>query len=716
MDTQQRQSFHNLKIGLCVVLTVLTKLSPLLSQCIGESEKRYVRVGSLQSHFSAYGAERAWNNIYYEGLIWPADYTKQDNAVIKRAWISAKDFTDDEGQYWDTWGTYIAKSYVGNSLYPVELKQTTKFDPPSVFVDGINISAPFAGDIDGDPNANQVADRIITNVVNTSLGLTMTRRILAFSQQYHDNYFIKEFIFKNTGNVDCDDEIELNDSLKNVRIGWGTRYSVCREGSETVDNQQSWGKHTWVTVRGEDYPDHFEEEITEANPIVDWIRCGFSWFGQSELVSFDNIGAPDRDGNGRLTAPQFAGSAVLHVDKSANVKEDDPYQPAVLGWHAGDSYPSVGDITPTDIPNMIRLWDFLAGVPYPSDSHGGTNRMWEDNTTSIIDPVDPYTIHNDGSGTNVWITYGPFDLGPGDSVVIVEVEAISGLSRLKCEEIGRNWKNNAPDLLPDGSTTNNRNEYKNAWVYTGIDSILQSFGRALRNYRLEYNIPQPPLPPPVFDVASGGDKIMLSWSPSPNDGQADFAGYKIYRAIGKPDTVFKLIHTADPGETTFDDVSATRGQSYYYYLVAFNDGSNNTSGAANPIGPLHSSRFYTRTTAPASLKRKAGTALNEIRVVPNPYHISAGRYNMQYVEEPDKIMFLDIPGKCIIRIFTERGDLVEKIVHSDGSGDETWNLISSSRQVVVSGIYLAHFEVTESLPGAGYKKGDTAIRKFVIIR
>lgn len=29
----------------------------------------------------------------------------------------------------------------------------------------------------------------------------------------------------------------------------------------------------------------------------------------------------------------------VHVDKSATDKPDDPYQPAVLGWHAGDTFP-----------------------------------------------------------------------------------------------------------------------------------------------------------------------------------------------------------------------------------------------------------------------------------------------------------------------------------------------------------------------------------------
>ena len=707
------------------------RVSPIFAR-VDENEKSYVRIGSLQSHVSAYGSERAWNNSYYEGLIWPADYPYQDNAVIKRSWIAARDFTDANDFHWDYWGTYMSKSYVQNSLFPIELKQTAKFEPPVVYVDGKNITAPYAGDVD-EINPDQIPDRIVTNVVNTTLGLTMTRRFLAFSQQYHDNYFIKEFIFKNTGNVDYDEEIELSDSdsLKGIRIGWGIRYSVCREGAFKTDNYQSWGCHSWVTIRGEDYHLHADESITEDDPIVDWIRCGFSWFGQSEKLSFDNIGAPDVSGDGRLCAPQHAGIGIIHVDKSATDKEDNPFQPAVLGWHAGDIYPSVGAISPSSLPGIIKLYDFLSGIPYGSGM-GDTTRMDE---IYMASNPDPYTVHNDIGGTNVWICYGPFDLAFGDSIVIVEAEAVSGLSRQKCEEIGAQWFEayNNPSVsydfeMPDGSietgsySDGKADEFKNAWVYTGKDSILLTFGRAKRNYDMGYNIPQPPSPPPMFNVTSGGDRISLSWSPSQSDGDPNypgFAGYKIYRAVAKPDTTYDEIADLGPSTTSFDDMTAVRGFSYYYYIVSYNDGSNNTTGEANPVSRLHSSRFYTKTTEPAYLRRQAGESLSDIRVVPNPYNIKAR--DLQYPGEPDKIMFLNIPAYCTIKIYTERGDLIQTIEHTDGSGDEGWNSVTSSRQVVVSGVYIAVFKVTKDYrdPVTNkllYNKGDTEFRKFVIIR
>jgi hypothetical protein len=166
-------------------------------------------------------------------------------------------------------------------------------------------------------------------------------------------------------------------------------------------------------------------------------------------------------------------------------------------------------------------------------------------------------------------------------------------------------------------------------------------------------------------------------------------------------------------------MTAIRGYSYYYYLVAFNDGSNNSSGLTNPKGPLQSSRVYTKTTTPAYLRRKAGENLDDIRVVPNPFHIGAA--NFQYPGEKNKIMFMNVPPQCKINIYTERGDLIQTILHTDGSGDETCDSVTSTRQLIASGIYLATIVVIEDFfdESSGetlFQKGDTTIRKFVVIR
>lgn len=706
--------------GLAVAACLFCSTLAVLAQ-VPETQKRYVRVGTLQSRFSAYGSERAWNDVYYEGLQWPADYNYSDNSVIERQWIGCQTFNDAEGHAWENYCVAFTQAYAGSSLFPMVHKQTAKVDLPLVDVDGTDVNSPYRGELD-ELDPNQIPDRIVTNIVNTSMGVTMTRRVLAFSQQWHDNYFIKEYVFRNTGYVNATNEKKLNATVKGFRFGFGVRYSVSYEGSFSVGSDQSYGKHTWVTRRGEDYAAHAGDPLTEASPTPQWLRAGYCWAGQNAVNSFNNIGGPYVTGNGRLRAPQFAGIAVLHVDKGPQDRSDDPAQPNTLGWHAGDTYPSLGDMSIFTLPAHIDMYKMLSGIPYRNLGHP-TERMDE---KYLSTKPDPWIVHGDGGGTNLWMNFGPYDLAPGDSVVIVLAEGVSGLSREKCYEVGALWKQaytdpsfKGPFTLPDGSTTADKDVYKDAWFYTGRDSIMRTFSRAKRNYDLKYAIPQPPLPPPQVAVASGGDRISLAWTASPSEGQPGFGGYRVSRATGKTDTVFQPIASLPPGSKAFDDVTAQRGFSYYYSVAAFTDGSTNSTGGPNPAGPLVSNRFYTRTTQPAYLRRQAGESLSSIRIVPNPYNIAAP--GMQYPGEPDKIMFLNIPGHCTIRIYTENGDLIKEIQHENGSGDEPWNSITSSRQVVVSGVYIAHFTVTQDYidPVSGelkYAKGETAYQKMIIIR
>ena len=103
---------HNWLTSIAVIACFLSITIPLSAQ-ISETQTRYIRVGSLQSKFTAIGSERAWNNVYYEGLTWPSDYLFQDNAVIERTYIGCQDFTDDKGQHWDYYNNGISTAYGG---------------------------------------------------------------------------------------------------------------------------------------------------------------------------------------------------------------------------------------------------------------------------------------------------------------------------------------------------------------------------------------------------------------------------------------------------------------------------------------------------------------------------------------------------------------------------------------------------------------------------
>ncbi|MDY0017100.1 MAG: hypothetical protein RBS89_04615 [Candidatus Delongbacteria bacterium] len=122
------------------------------------------------------------------------------------------------------------------------------------------------------------------------------------------------------------------------------------------------------------------------------------------------------------------------------------------------------------------------------------------------------------------------------------------------------------------------------------------------------------------------------------------------------------------------------------------------------------------------------TTTDDIIVVPNPYRGDVNYRDMgwedndgQYVyaEEYRKIAFLNIPERCVIRIYTLAGDLCKTIAHNGYSDSDTpywygkhgayWNLINDNYQAVVSGIYLFSVQDVD-------KKKDDFVGKFVIIK
>ena len=82
-------------------------------------------------------------------------------------------------------------------------------------------------------------------------------------------------------------------------------------------------------------------------------------------------------------------------------------------------------------------------------------------------------------------------------------------------------------------------------------------------------------------------------------------------------------------------------------------------------------------------------------------------------------MFYNVPAFCIIDIYSESGDHVKSINHTDGSGDQSWGVLSEefsatkSSQVIVSGIYIARIEETDE---SGNRSGNAVLRKLLVVR
>lgn len=142
-----------------------------------------------------------------DGLRWPAQYQFQNHNVGKALWIGTTNFTDPTNGI-----TYPYKVipfgrfalYLNSAVYPLEFRLIGRFAAPRVTVDNVSASDLDLNDLNLAGGEDQIdptlpSDRLIYNKINTPIGVTITRKVYAFTQQYHDNYYIYEYVFKNTG-------------------------------------------------------------------------------------------------------------------------------------------------------------------------------------------------------------------------------------------------------------------------------------------------------------------------------------------------------------------------------------------------------------------------------------------------------------------------------------------------------------------------------------
>ena len=798
---------HNFNIAKFVNLLILLILFVLSSTAYSQYAIKWMSAGSLHNWYSEIGSEIEEGNVKQQqyGMQWPALYLNQDIQAAKGFWIGSKNFTDASGTYPHR-VVHIGPRVSGaGEFIPLNFEMTSKFDPPQVYVDKSesydkNISNDFV-----DPDL--FADRMIENKTNTLLGITMTRRIFQFSQEYHDNYIVSEYIFKNTGNTDADTVIELpGNTLNDVIFYYQYRLAVCANTRYEIGNGTGWGMNTMNDARGDGV------KIDPDNP--DNLRFQYVWHGKFPPFTggYDNIGGPiwiaatnvaAGDTVGRLGAYQFAGVLTLHADVSATDKNDDPLQPKTTSWEGSDDPLTSGN----DAFNKTKMTDEYGWMSKGHRSPRHADQVEPSGLPGFLSPSGDPALGTPG-GHSFCNGYGPYTLAPGDSVRIVFAEVVSGISRELATTAGIQYKRSArtpADAL-----------IKNQIVFQGRDSLFHSIRRAMANFQSGYDIPEAPLPPKVFNVNGLSDKISLTWETYSDPGPA-IEGFEIYRAVGKYDSTYYLIHTATTTERSYEDYTAIRGLPYYYYIVSVGSESENTGVGLTPAGKLRSSRYYTQTYNEATLKRppndwpipakvigtKPGkfgitagvndklqiaidgadpivvtlvgdslstnqvasqinlafnlnVAANElnylriyspskeedskvdiqpisndayatlglvvgetyrvipddpmgrIRIVPNPYNISASKELGFGDQQANRLAFYDLPGRCTIKIYSELGELINTIEHTDGTGDEFWDSVTSSNQIVVSGIYIAVFENLDT--------GEKKILKFVIIR
>jgi len=718
---------------------------------------KWIRVGRYQTKVIDSGdqgessGEGTFGFSYYDGF--------RRATIDAEGWeMGCKNWTHKDGTTWPikvSGAGYCTADELIETM-PVRdeegftIRRYMEYQPPNITVDGFRLDEPFPMKGDGVDASKTpgTADCIVTSQINTSMGVTVDQKVFGWSQKNHDQYMIYDWTLTNTGIVDLEGT-QVSQTLNNYYFMRITRH----RGPGRV----------WCSAYGE--------------YTGDSLRIVYSYTRRIKGSTFDNFGVNNRfyqRVGGRWTRPRTTnlqplthmGEAMLHVDKSPSDPSDDPSQPQMTTVYNSETPWQRDDPSRWGpVENGYKYYNMQFGLVGVQDGLADAGPyitgVSPDNGTPLY-PGTHHTVRHDHMGYKFiedlpWYLYdvvsftssGPYTLGPGGSIRIVWATIMGVIEPKLAKEKEIAWANGTlepppgcefgiKDNLPpqykkfpelyaaDSKSTEYNNWAKDCWVSTGRDSLFQNAWSAQWAVRNNYDVPVPP-PAPSIVVQSMADRIKITWDGTESEKASDFAGYRVYRANGDPDysldgteevgVWIPIFEVTGKGTYSYNDATAERGKAYYYYVSAFDDGVGNKVDVNGKKESLESGRYLNRTTVAAHLSREAATSLSEVRVVPNPYNINASQ--LQYSGEPDKIMFLDLPPFCTIKIYTESGDLVKTLYHTNGSGDESWGRLKEEHsatedgQLIVSGIYIA---VIEENNEDGTPTGERTFVKFVIVR
>jgi hypothetical protein len=584
--------------------------SILLSVHISYSQEiRWLRITQLQSPISGIGAE--YENEFPGGnanfFSWPAQYSIDQNTCHQRTiWIGCKNFYDPvEMKNKSCKVIGVNRNDAAPAMiFPQTIKLIGKQNHPTITVDDQPASTLDSYDILDEVDTNLEADRVVEVKFNTSIGISVNKKVMAFDQPNHDNYFINNYVFKNTGIYNSAGTVH-SQTMDSVWFYFANRYAFA--GVSCTGFGMGWG--AWSSTWGSSDITHSFGENPNAPDFE--MRGFYTWYGPNKdrIVTYaEDWGNPNQNEDGTMASAKYVGCVTLHADKGPSDHSDDVLQPKTNNYIS----PDITIFQPTASQyDEVFMADRFAAITdgHPTVQHDaiiGDNYpiYWMD------------TRRQTGGGIQNEFAYGPYTLAPGDSIHIVFAEVVAGLSWEKSREIGGKWiqyynRTGTPTLvLPDDNITTDHNLYKRRWVETGRDSILQTYRNAIRNYNSGYQVTKPPPPPQEFTVRKGTNRIELSWSNNA-DSWPHFDGYIIYRSkdnIMSRLTVYEKIFECNKSNVVhqYNDVTALPDVDYYYYIQSKDNGTQNDVVAGKP---LTSSMFWTATSIPISYRTTPAGAL-----------------------------------------------------------------------------------------------------------
>lgn len=610
---------------------------PMLS-CIHTNGFFWLNTGSLQNFFSEMGSEPEFSLVASQqyGLRWPAIHPYQDAQSSKALWISAASKVVHVGPRVSGTGEFI----------PVSHRKVSRHAPTYVTVNGVESSDTPRQVTAVDPGL--ISDQMIETVVDTRLGIRMTRRVHQWSNSGIDNVHLFEYIFTNTAEVPQD----------NVRMFWLSRYAPIRQTRYVIGNPTGWGFNTMIDRIGDGQgPDY---------GALPGIRGHIAWHGRHPLFAqYDNLGAPiftaatssgfvqPWDQTGRLGAPHFIGNMVLHAPATAASTDDSPAQPSTLTeLHSDDSR-----LLYNSFDNSFKSSEEIQ-LMESGRTQRHAYRVEPSGLPGFMSPTgDPSLVTSGGWSAATGV--GPYSMQPGQSVRILTAEIVDGIDRQTAETTGAAFKDGLITALQ-----------KNQVVFQGLDSLIATLNTVKTLSADLSAIPRTPAPPSAFSVNRGEGKVDLAWSMTGNPTD-DILGFQLWRTGSRVDSVYRIIATLDRDSRAYTDTEVVSGHPYYYHILSVSasglTSSRYASQTYNAAVPLQTTSLETDDDRPRT------TRLHD--AYPNPFN-------------PITIIGFDLAASSNIRISAYDVLGREVAVLAQGPYTAGTHRISFDGRSLASGVYL----------------------------
>lgn len=412
-------------------------------------------------------------------------------------------------------------------------------------------------------------------------------------------------------------------------------------------------------------------------------------------------------------------------------------------------------------PPMVQpaFWLFGAGAGdfiRPSDDLDRYSRMalpWPLETHREALRNDGYT----GGGNFIQLnSIGPFpQVDPGETITIY----VTFVAALMPNEFQSLVPGNVPDVndLDNDESRANLTE-SIGWAYRLYDGSENEDGTQTR-----FLVPEPPTTPNMrIELDSGIASIY--WDDSaeasidPVTGEADFAGYRLYRTQlgddlrGTITTNAQMLREWDvegknvgfntgfnevkldnpvtfPGDPVaytyrFDVPNLLSGWQYLFSVTAFDEGDDRTPPLETSIN-ANAIRVFPGT--PVNANFGSDDEEFKVGVYPNPYRINAAWDGSSPFTR--KIMFYNLPSKAQIRVYTLSGEIVARLDHDAATytggdarwfrdfagstrlmpgGEHAWDLLTAANQNLTTGLYLY---TVRDLDSGNIQRGRFAIIK-----